>query len=145
MGQNLIKPISNPFQNSSFLPPIKNTYSRTEPEETPAPRPSIFATLRKPPVAKANDFIPLFNDCITAASSRTQEYLLFKDPENKFHPSPDVLTQVSTRGGFSEILTHIQHWFCLQRPLLNTAGIIIVLQLKSDFPNPDFVSLSRSS
>lgn len=98
MGQNLIKPISNPFQNSSFLPPIKNTYSRTEPEETPAPRPSIFATLRKPPVAKANDFIPLFNDCITAASSRTQEYLLFKDPENKFHPSPDVLTQVSTRG-----------------------------------------------
>uniref|UniRef100_A0A3P8X7A6 Sb:cb470 n=1 Tax=Cynoglossus semilaevis TaxID=244447 RepID=A0A3P8X7A6_CYNSE len=83
MGQNLIKPISNPFQNSSFLPPIKNTYSRTEPEETPAPRPSIFATLRKPPVAKANDFIPLFNDCITAASSRTQEYLLFKDPENK--------------------------------------------------------------
>uniref|UniRef100_A0A4W6EH25 Sb:cb470 n=1 Tax=Lates calcarifer TaxID=8187 RepID=A0A4W6EH25_LATCA len=36
----------------------------------------------RPPVAKLGDFIPLFNDCISAASSRTQEYLLFKDPEN---------------------------------------------------------------
>lgn len=64
-------------------------------------RPSIFSTLRKPPVAKPNNFIPLFSDCISTASSRTQEYLLFKDPEGKFHPSLEVLTQV---GNF--ILIH---------------------------------------
>uniref|UniRef100_A0A8C4I141 Sb:cb470 n=1 Tax=Dicentrarchus labrax TaxID=13489 RepID=A0A8C4I141_DICLA len=58
------------------------------------PRPSIFSTLRRPNVPKPNDFIALFNDCIAVASSRTQEYLLFKDPEDKFHPSTEVLTQV---------------------------------------------------
>lgn len=95
MGQNIGKPTNNPFQNSNFL----NSFKRGAPshpsfEQNTPPRPSIFATLRKPPVAKPNDFIPLFNDCISAASSRTQEYLLFKDPEDKFHPSPEVLTQV---------------------------------------------------
>lgn len=95
MGQNIGKPASNPFQNSNFL----NSFKRGAPsqpsfEQNTPPRPSIFATLRKPPVSKPNDFIPLFNDCISAASSRTQEYLLFKDPEDKFHPSPEVLTQV---------------------------------------------------
>uniref|UniRef100_A0A665THR9 RAB15 effector protein n=1 Tax=Echeneis naucrates TaxID=173247 RepID=A0A665THR9_ECHNA len=56
----------------------------------------------RPPVVKPNDFIPLFNDCISAASSRTQEYLLFKDPEDKFHPSPDVF-----------LMTYITQSVCL--------------------------------
>ncbi|XP_029992334.1 rab15 effector protein [Sphaeramia orbicularis] len=58
------------------------------------PLKSIFSTLKKPLVTKPNDFIPLFNDCISVASSRTQEYLLFVDPEDKFSPSPEVLTQI---------------------------------------------------
>ncbi|XP_034033083.1 rab15 effector protein [Thalassophryne amazonica] len=82
MGQNGSKPSSN---STLFRPPA---------DENPSPRPSIFATLRKPLAAKPNDFIPLFNDCISAASSRTQEYLLFKDPEEKFRLNPEVLTQV---------------------------------------------------
>lgn len=96
MGQNIGKPTSNPFQNSNFLSSFKRgTPSHPSFDQNTPPRPSIFSTLRRPPVAKPNDFIPLFNDCISAASSRTQEYLLFKDPEDKFHPSPEVLTQVS--------------------------------------------------
>lgn len=95
MGQNAGKPSANPFQNSNFLNSIKRSTPSQPPLEQSTPfRPSIFATLRKPPVAKPNDFIPLFNDCISAATSRTQEYLLFKDPEDKFRPSPEVLTQV---------------------------------------------------
>ncbi|XP_035012765.1 rab15 effector protein [Hippoglossus stenolepis] len=96
MGKPNSKPTSNAFQTSKFFPSFNHTSTYTQPpsDENVAPRPSIFATLRKPPVAKPNDFIPLFNDCITAAASRTQEYLLFKDPEDKFHPTPEVLTQV---------------------------------------------------
>lgn len=95
MGQNVGKPSASPFQNSNFLNSFKRGAQRQPPLEPSTPfRPSIFATLRKPPVAKPNDFIPLFNDCISAATSRTQEYLLFKDPEDKFRPSPEVLTQV---------------------------------------------------
>uniref|UniRef100_A0A3B5AR33 Sb:cb470 n=1 Tax=Stegastes partitus TaxID=144197 RepID=A0A3B5AR33_9TELE len=55
---------------------------------------SIFATLKRPPVAKPTDFITLFSESISVASTRTQEYLVFKDPEDKFRPSPEVLTQV---------------------------------------------------
>ncbi|XP_070763182.1 rab15 effector protein [Enoplosus armatus] len=95
MGHSISKPTSHPFQNSSFLSSFKRgPSSRPSGEQNTSPRPSIFSTLRRAPVAKPNDFIPLFNDCISAASSRTQEYLLFKDPEDKFHPSPEVLTQV---------------------------------------------------
>ncbi|KAI3371694.1 hypothetical protein L3Q82_024254 [Scortum barcoo] len=95
MGQTISKPTSLPFQNSSFLSSFKHgTPIRPPHDQSISPRPSIFSTLRRPHITKPNDFIPLFNDCITAASSRTQEYLLFKDPEDKFHPSPEVLTQV---------------------------------------------------
>ncbi|XP_060932406.1 rab15 effector protein [Limanda limanda] len=94
MGKSFSKPPSNPFKESNFFKFNHTTYTQPPPEESPAPRPSIFATLRKPPVVKPTDFIPLFNDCISAAASRTQEYLLFQDPEVKFHPSPEVLTQV---------------------------------------------------
>ncbi|KAM8890802.1 rab15 effector protein [Spinachia spinachia] len=85
MGQAMSRPYSNPSQNSSF--------KRSSHDQNKSLRPSIFSTL-KPPVAKSNNSITLFNDCMSAASSRTQEYLLFKDPEDKFHPSPEVLTQV---------------------------------------------------
>ncbi|AWP08961.1 putative rab15 effector protein-like [Scophthalmus maximus] len=106
MGQSISKPTSH-FQSSKFFPTLKNTtYSQAPVEENAPPRPSIFATLRKPPVAKPNDFIPLFNDCISAASSRTQEYLLFKDPEDKFRPTPEALTQVF-------LMTYITQSVCL--------------------------------
>lgn len=97
MGQAVSKTPSNPFLNSNFLAAFKRGTQSPPPfEQNPPPRPSIFATLRRPPVPKPNDFIPLFNDCVVAASSRTQEYLLFKDPEDKFRASPEVLTQVSS-------------------------------------------------
>ncbi|XP_074534672.1 rab15 effector protein [Halichoeres trimaculatus] len=86
MGQTIRKHAPNRFKRS---PPSQPPYDKNL-----SPRPSIFSTLRRAPVSKPNDFIPLFNDCISAASSRAQEYLLFKDPEEKFHPSPEVLTQV---------------------------------------------------
>ncbi|XP_022601928.1 rab15 effector protein [Seriola dumerili] len=107
MGQTISKPTSNPSQSSKFFfslrrtPPSQPTFDRNI-----SPRPSIFSTLRRPPVVKPNDFIPLFNECISAASSRTQEYLLFKDPEDKFHPSPEVLTQVF-------LMTYISQSVCL--------------------------------
>ncbi|KAG7522467.1 rab15 effector protein [Solea senegalensis] len=109
MGQNVGKPVPNPFQNSNAFPTFKNAYKRTASDENSPvpPRPlSIFATLRRFPVAKPNDFIPLFNDCISAASSRVQEYMLFKDPEDKFRPSPEVLTQVF-------LMTYISQSVCL--------------------------------
>ncbi|XP_031723944.1 rab15 effector protein [Anarrhichthys ocellatus] len=93
MGQTSSKPSSNPFQNSQLFSFKNRSTSRPSNDQNTPPRLSIFSTLR-PPVVKPNNFIPLFNDCISAASSRTQEYLLFKDPEDKFHPSPEVLTQV---------------------------------------------------
>ncbi|XP_039665375.1 rab15 effector protein [Perca fluviatilis] len=95
MGQTTSKPNSNLFQNSNFFSSYKRGFtSSPSDDQNMSLRPSIFSTLRKPPVSKPNDFIPLFNDCISAASSRTQEYLLFKDPEDKFYPNPEVLTQV---------------------------------------------------
>lgn len=101
MGQAFSKPTSKPFLNSNFLATFKRGAQSPPPfEQNPPPRPSIFATLRRPPVPKPNDFIPLFNDCVVAASSRTQEYLLFKDPEDKFRASPEVLTQVSCARTF---------------------------------------------
>lgn len=87
-------PFQNSFQNSQFVASFKERFQRRADDgAAESPRPSIFSTLR-PPRAKPNNFIDLFNDCISAASSRTQEYLLFKDPEDKFRPSTEVLTQV---------------------------------------------------
>ncbi|KAG7214843.1 hypothetical protein INR49_005111 [Caranx melampygus] len=107
MGQVIGKPSSNSSQNSkSFFSLRRNPPPQPPFEQSVSPRPSIFSTLRRPPVVKPNDFIPLFNDCISAASSRTQEYLLFKDPEDKFHPSPEVLTQVF-------LMTYITQSVCL--------------------------------
>ncbi|XP_067292389.1 rab15 effector protein [Pseudorasbora parva] len=64
---------------------------------------SIFSTLwAKPKRTASMDLIHLFNDCIRAASSRTKEYLLFRDPENMFHPSPSTLSEIF-------LMTYIQH------------------------------------
>lgn len=58
-------------------------------------KPSIFRSLwSKSNKVASLDFIHLFGDCIRVASSRAKEYLLFKDPENKFHPSPSTLSEV---------------------------------------------------
>uniref|UniRef100_A0A3Q3GZ63 Sb:cb470 n=1 Tax=Labrus bergylta TaxID=56723 RepID=A0A3Q3GZ63_9LABR len=89
MGQTIRKHTPNRF------PSFKRSSQRqTSHAQNLSPRPSIFSTLRRAPVPKPSDFIPLFNDCISAASSRTQECLLFKDPEDKFRLIPEVLTQV---------------------------------------------------
>lgn len=71
-------------------------------DQTARPQKSIFATLRKPPTVKPNNFIPLFSDCVSVASARTQEYLTFKDPENKFTPSPQALTEIFLMTYISE-------------------------------------------
>ncbi|XP_035803587.1 rab15 effector protein [Amphiprion ocellaris] len=97
MGQEFSKPTSNPFQNSKLFrsfkrPPPRNPYFDRNSSNFHSQ--SIFATLRRPPADKPNDFIALFSECISVASTRTQEFLAFKDPEDKFHPSPEVLTQV---------------------------------------------------
>ncbi|XP_056138342.1 rab15 effector protein [Lampris incognitus] len=96
MGQSNSKPSPTPALGTNFFSTFK---SRNRPNSTSydngsAFRPSIFATLWQPNVTNPNDFIPLFSDCISTASSRAQEYLVFKDPEEKFHPSPEVLTQI---------------------------------------------------
>ncbi|XP_077066708.1 rab15 effector protein [Siphateles boraxobius] len=64
---------------------------------------SIFRTLwAKPNKTSSAALIHLFSDCIRAASSRTKEYLLFSDPENKFNPSPSTLSEIF-------LMTYIQH------------------------------------
>ncbi|KAK6472585.1 rab15 effector protein [Huso huso] len=40
------------------------------------------------------DFTQLYCECVKHASHRTKEYLAFKDPENTFHPSPTVLSDI---------------------------------------------------
>ncbi|KAK0154428.1 Rab15 effector protein [Merluccius polli] len=92
------KPFTNPFQSSKLLSTLRASRTKVH---VPVPsgdaaskQPSIFSTLRWPNVSNPNDFIPLYSDCISKACSRTQEYLLFKDPEDKFHPNPEVLTQI---------------------------------------------------
>ncbi|XP_020501180.1 rab15 effector protein [Labrus bergylta] len=101
MGQTIRKHTPNRF------PSFKRSSQRqTSHAQNLSPRPSIFSTLRRAPVPKPSDFIPLFNDCISAASSRTQECLLFKDPEDKFRLIPEVLTQVF-------LMTYISQSVCL--------------------------------
>ncbi|XP_072519442.1 rab15 effector protein [Salminus brasiliensis] len=39
-------------------------------------------------------YCTLFSDCIRVATTRTREYLLFSDPENKFQPSPAALCEI---------------------------------------------------
>ncbi|KAM3870473.1 rab15 effector protein [Diretmus argenteus] len=110
MGQAKSKPSTNPFQNSNFFSSFNSRRSPVSPasDNTISPRPSIFSTLWRPngnPSTNPNDFIPLFSDCISTASSRTQEYLVFKDPEDKFHPGTEVLTQIFLMTYISQSIT----------------------------------------
>ncbi|KAJ3596056.1 hypothetical protein NHX12_002465 [Muraenolepis orangiensis] len=97
MGSN-VKSNEIPLQKNTLWTSLRTTLQKGP---APAPRrnaasvqPSIFSTLMRPNVPNPKDFIPLYCDCMSKACSRTQEYLLFKDPEDKFHPSPEVLTQI---------------------------------------------------
>ena len=95
-----LQPPANPFANSKLMSSLRATLKKgplpvpSSTEGSPNIKPNIFATLWRPNLTNGDDFIPLYSDCIAKACSRTQEYLLFKDPEDKFHPSPEVLTQV---------------------------------------------------
>ncbi|XP_037539293.1 rab15 effector protein [Nematolebias whitei] len=79
---------SSPSRNVSFF--------HSSPKQPPFDKnqPGVFAKLTTPSLSKPKDFVHLISNCISAASTRTQEYLAFKDPEEKFHPSPQALTQV---------------------------------------------------
>ncbi|XP_041652576.1 rab15 effector protein [Cheilinus undulatus] len=101
MGQTIRKHTPSRFPSFKRTPKSQPPY-----DQNLSPRPSIFSTLRRTPVAKPNDFIPLFIECISAASARAQEFLVFKDPEDKFHPSPEVFTQVF-------LMTYITQSVCL--------------------------------
>ncbi|XP_036390471.1 rab15 effector protein [Megalops cyprinoides] len=57
-------------------------------------KPSIFKDLVRIGKPQALDIIPLFSDSVQLASSRTREYLLFQDPENKFFPSTGTLNEI---------------------------------------------------
>ncbi|CAL1595191.1 unnamed protein product [Knipowitschia caucasica] len=125
-----------------FSSPFKAVPSRSssQDESTP-PHKSIFATLRKPPTAKPNDFIPLFNECISLAATRTLEYLTFKDPENKFSPSPEALTEIFLMTYISESVMHtLTSWFnCTvmtpgQKVLLGADWVWAVLNKPSKDP-----------
>ncbi|CAI5668046.1 unnamed protein product [Oreochromis niloticus] len=95
MGAKFSKPTSNPLRNFNSFSCFKCGRSR-QPSfyHNISPQPSIFATLTRRNVPRPNEFIHLFSNCISAATARTQEYLIFKDPEDKLRPSPEVLTQV---------------------------------------------------
>ncbi|KAM9376120.1 rab15 effector protein [Pholidichthys leucotaenia] len=95
MGDMFSKPPPNSIWNCNFLPPFKSDSSRQPPfSYNKTPQPNIFSTLKRYHTCRPNHFIHLFNSCVSAASARTQEYLTFQDPEDKFCPSPEVLTQI---------------------------------------------------
>ncbi|MBN3305332.1 REP15 protein, partial [Amia calva] len=52
------------------------------------------------------DFTQHFSDSVKHASNRTREYLLFKDPENKFHPSDTVLNEIFLMTYISRSVHH---------------------------------------
>ncbi|KAL0968561.1 hypothetical protein UPYG_G00268490 [Umbra pygmaea] len=62
--------------------------------DPPAPEwPTVFSTIWRSPYTP-NSFVPHFNDCVGRAAARTQEYLQFVDPEDKFIPSPTSLNEI---------------------------------------------------
>ncbi|KAG7250559.1 hypothetical protein CRUP_038634, partial [Coryphaenoides rupestris] len=136
------KPLGGPFQNSRFLASFRSARLKVP---VPAPnndmRPTIFSTLWRNNITDPNDFIPLYNDCISKACSRTQEYLLFKDPEDKFRPRPEVLTQIflMTYIGQSVNLNMMDAFNCTvmtpqQRILLGADWVWAVLERPTKNP-----------
>lgn len=99
MGQKISSTTSNKKKNSSFLSFLKR-FSPQEPslDSSMSPRTGIFAKLTPSSAINPNDFTRLISNCISFASTRTQEYLVFKDPEGKLQPSPLALTQVTHRS-----------------------------------------------
>ncbi|XP_054888453.1 rab15 effector protein [Poeciliopsis prolifica] len=95
MGQKMSSTISNNKKNSSFLSFLKR-FSPQEPslDSSMSPRTGVFAKLTPPSAINPIDFTRLISDCISFASARTREYLVFKDPEGRLQPSPLALTQV---------------------------------------------------
>uniref|UniRef100_A0A673ISH5 Sb:cb470 n=1 Tax=Sinocyclocheilus rhinocerous TaxID=307959 RepID=A0A673ISH5_9TELE len=90
---------------------------------------SFFRTLwAKPNKTTSADLIHLYNDCIReqrSISSRTKDYLLFRDPENKFHPSPSTLSEIF-------LMTYIQR--SKQKILLGAHWVWTVLDQPSKNP-----------
>ncbi|XP_047241824.1 rab15 effector protein [Girardinichthys multiradiatus] len=94
MGQKVSITTSNNTQDSSFLSFLKRSPQTPSSDENMSPRTGMFAKLTAPFANKPNDFTRLISNSISFASTRTKEYLVFKDPESKFQPSPQTLTQV---------------------------------------------------
>ncbi|KAM4734622.1 rab15 effector protein [Anableps anableps] len=95
MGQKISNTTSNKKKNSSFFSFLKR-FSPQKPslDNSMSPKTGIFAKLMPPSANKLNDFTRLISNCISFASTRTQEYLVFNDPEGKLQQSPLALTQV---------------------------------------------------
>ncbi|KAM6937948.1 rab15 effector protein [Xenentodon cancila] len=90
MGQKTSIPTPNLFQSFGFLSFKRDSPGRQSFDQLALLRPGVFTTL----MSRSNNCAPLIGRCISTASTRTQEYLDFNDPEGKFHPSPQVLTQI---------------------------------------------------
>ena len=54
----------------------------------------LFKDSLRKPKDTSKDITPLFSDSVQLASARTQEYLLFQDPEKKFWPTCTALTEI---------------------------------------------------
>ncbi|XP_035272431.1 rab15 effector protein-like [Anguilla rostrata] len=55
---------------------------------------SMFKDSLRKPKDSPTDITPIFSDSVQLASARTQEYLLFQDPENKFWPTGCALNEI---------------------------------------------------
>ncbi|XP_061577181.1 rab15 effector protein isoform X2 [Cololabis saira] len=86
MGQRTSFPAPNLFQSFSFFSFKRDSPRRRSFHRPTLVRPGMFTT----PTSRTNICAPLISSCIAAASARTQEYLHFQDPEDRFHPSPQV-------------------------------------------------------
>ncbi|KAJ8002787.1 hypothetical protein DPEC_G00162580 [Dallia pectoralis] len=92
------KTIQKPQRPTTVVPNVHftfptmwgNRYSNPPAQDS---TPTIFSSLGRTPNSPDN-FVSHFSDCVGRAAARTQEYLLFVDPEGKFKPSPVALSEV---------------------------------------------------
>ncbi|XP_019895823.1 rab15 effector protein [Esox lucius] len=87
-----------PQRPTLIIPNVHFTFptlwgSRGDSPPTPDYSPTVFSTLWRTHETP-NNFVPHFSDSVGRAAARTQEYLLFVDPEGKFKPSPAALGEV---------------------------------------------------
>ncbi|XP_013888834.1 rab15 effector protein isoform X2 [Austrofundulus limnaeus] len=126
MGQK-VSIDSNPFRN---LFPFKSSPPKQPPSNK---NQDLSAKLTAPP----KDFLSLVSSCISAASTRTQEYLVFKDPEERFHPSPQVFLMTYMSQSFSLNLTDAFNCTLMtpeQRVLLGADWVWAVLEKPTKNP-----------